>query len=346
LAVARGWTPSELAKHARKVLIAVDPDGAAERAAAAKANADVRYYPDADETATVVAHGDAVVLREIYDTLNDRAEAAGRAGDTRPVGVRRLAALADAVLNPPLGAAADGRSRAQRRQARRSAHITVDLATAAGLADNPGELAGYGPITATTARAILHDATMRRLLTDPVTGRGIDLGRASYRPSAALRRLIAARDASCTFPGCTRPAIDCDCDHRTEWDRDGHTDSDNLHALCRMHHNLKTKKLWRVTLNPDGTDTWTSAFGFTYRRRDDNYPIQPLAPPDDDHLPADASDAMLDADPDPPRADDPLPEAPDLSLEEYLQYSDELERASFLSACLNYDTWQTEKRAS
>lgn len=352
LAIARGWTPSELARHARKVLITVDPDGAAERAAAAKADANVRLYPDPDETATLVAAGDAIVLREVMDTLNDRAEQLSRGGDTRPVGVRRLAALSDAVLGSHLKTVPDDRPRTQRRrgrprsQRRAQVIVTVDLTTLLGLTDTPGELSGYGPITADTARQIAQDATLRRLVTDPMTGRGIDLGRASYQPSAALRRFVVARDRTCTFPGCTRPAINCQIDHRTEWCRGGCTDACNLHPLCLLHHNLKTKKLWHVTLNADGSETWRSALGFTYTKRDSHYPIELLQPPDDDHLADDADDELLDSDPDPPREDDPLPETPDLTIEEYLEYGDELERACYRSACFNYDAWSAEQRAS
>ena len=51
LAIDRGWTPSETAKAARKLVIALDPDGAKQRAAAAKNEADVNLYPGDDELA-------------------------------------------------------------------------------------------------------------------------------------------------------------------------------------------------------------------------------------------------------------------------------------------------------
>jgi Domain of unknown function (DUF222) len=349
LAVTRGWTPSELAKHARKALIAIDPEGAALRAIAAKANADVHFYPDVDETATLAANGDAIMLREVFDTVNDRAAQMGRAGDLRPVGVRRLAALADAVLNTRLvglDSPATNNRRTRSSRSRRHANIVIDLPTALGLSDNPGELTGYGPISAETAREIAQDATLRRLITDPINGRCIDLGRTSYPPSEALRRFVVARDRVCTFPGCCRPAVDCECDHRKDWSQHGRTDGDNLHSLCKLHHSFKTKKLWRVTVDRNGCEVWTSPFGFVYRRRDDDYPIEQLEPPGDDHIAEDASEDLLSSDPDPPREDDPLPESPDLTLEEYLTYSDDLDRACFRAACFNYDAFYAEQRAS
>jgi hypothetical protein len=61
--------------------------------------------------------------------------------------------------------------------------ISVDLTTYLGLTCKPGELAGYGPITAETARELSQDAQLRRLLTDPVEGVVVDVGRSRYRPS-------------------------------------------------------------------------------------------------------------------------------------------------------------------
>ncbi|MGH8836580.1 MAG: hypothetical protein ACRDWG_16525, partial [Actinomycetes bacterium] len=48
--------------------------------------------------------------------------------------------------------------------------VTVPATTLLGLTDIPGELAGYGPITAEVARRIVAHGTWRRLLTDPASG--------------------------------------------------------------------------------------------------------------------------------------------------------------------------------
>ncbi|HEY8827306.1 MAG TPA: DUF222 domain-containing protein, partial [Jatrophihabitantaceae bacterium] len=71
---------------------------------------------------------------------------------------------------------------------RRRPHIQITLAasTALGLDDQPGELAGYGPITAATARQVAAEATWRRLLTDPATGGLLDYGHTVYDPPQNL----------------------------------------------------------------------------------------------------------------------------------------------------------------
>lgn len=329
-AITRGWTPSQLGKAAAKAIIALDPDGAADRAKKAKADADVVLYPESNETASMVATGDAVTMRRLMDTIDARAAQMGRDGDLRRVGQRRLAALADYVLG-------------QRTPSDRpvvEAVVTIDLTTVLGLTQHPGELSGYGPISAETARELTKDAMLRRLITDPITSTMIDLGRTRYRPSPMLRRIVDSLHRTCRFPGCSRRAIACDCDHATAFNAGGETKTSNLHPLCRMHHNLKTNRLWTVELNPDGTESWTSALGFRYTKPAATYPVESLEPPEEINVPESGSYGSREADPDPPLVDDPLPEPPPITDEEYEAFTDALEQRCYAYANDNYDQWQ------
>ncbi|HEX3907641.1 MAG TPA: DUF222 domain-containing protein [Mycobacteriales bacterium] len=269
-AIAEGWTPAQLRRAARRALMAADPDGAADRAEKAKEiSSDVRLYGEDNEMASLIATGDAVTARAVMDAIESRAAGWKTDGDARPIGVLRVAALAQLVLGeqaakPPV-----------------QLLVQIDLATLLGLSRQPGELAGYGPISDETARALAGDATWRRLITDPLTHATLDLGHQAYRPTASLRRFIQARDQTCRFPGCTRRAIRCDLDHAVDFDERGPTNRANLHALCRTHHNLKTEKLWRVDRHPDGSETWTSRFGYSYTRAAPVQPVTDLTPPDD-----------------------------------------------------------------
>jgi hypothetical protein len=268
-AVAAGWTPAELRRAARRGLITADPDVAAERAETARGHCDVRLYGEDHEMASVVATADAVTSRLVIDAIDSQAQQWKRDGDARPIGQLRIAALAGAVLGE------------QTTSPRTEVLVTIDLPTLLGLTRKPGELAGYGPITDETARSLARDATLRRLITDPLTHETIDLGRKAYRPSETLRRFITARNRTCRFPGCHRRAVRCDIDHGIDYDGSGRTDRANLHCLCRTHHNLKTHRLWCVDMYPDGSETWTSHLGFRYTKPPPRQPVADLDPPDD-----------------------------------------------------------------
>ena len=53
-----------------------------------------------------------------------------------------------------------------------------------------------------------------------------------YHPSRKLAHLIRARSATCTAPGCRRPAARCDLDHTRPWDDGGATCECNLAPPC------------------------------------------------------------------------------------------------------------------
>jgi hypothetical protein len=90
------------------------------------------------------------------------------------------------------------------------AHLNpvLDLSTLLGLADGIGgvggvgqvELKGSGPVGFDVVRDLLADpkvaVTMRRLITDPVTGHLLDYGRRTYDVPQALRDFIISRDQS------------------------------------------------------------------------------------------------------------------------------------------------------
>ena len=125
------------------------------------------------------------------------------------------------------------------------------------------------PVPDAVARALAAGGTWRRLVTDPLSGAVIDVGRTRYRPPAALADLVRARDGACTHPGCAVPARRCDLDHITPWSGGGTTGLDNLTALCRTHHRLKHAPGWTLTRTPDGDLTWTPPTGARYRRNRD-----------------------------------------------------------------------------
>lgn len=169
--------------------------------------------------------------------------------------------------------------------------VTVPARTLSGESECPGEIVGYGPIDADAARLLASEAaTWTRLWVDPDTGAPLAIGRRRYAPTLAMRRFLGARDRTCRFPGCDKPAAATEADHTREWSEGGATETDNLALLCREHHRLKTVGHWKVSQvgadsgaptsvtapdksvsAPPGTLEWTAPSGhryITYPERD------------------------------------------------------------------------------
>ena len=92
-----------------------------------------------------------------------------------------------------------------------------------------------------------------------------------YHPTAEIREHVIVRDGTCVFPWCGRNARHCDLDHIIAYNHDhpelgGPTSTDNLAALCRHHHRLKTHGRWRYEMTEPGVFVWTSPLGNTYLR--------------------------------------------------------------------------------
>ncbi|OLO50061.1 HNH endonuclease, partial [Actinomyces oris] len=121
-----------------------------------------------------------------------------------------------------------------------------------------------------TAWALATGGTWRRLITDPVGGTVLDVGRTRYRPPAGLADLVRARDRACVFPTCQTPASRCDIDHLTAWSQGGTTSLNNLVVLCQAHHRLKHTPGWALTRdNTTGTLSWHTPDKTVYQRHPD-----------------------------------------------------------------------------
>ncbi|WP_336924124.1 HNH endonuclease signature motif containing protein [Aquipuribacter sp. SD81] len=143
--------------------------------------------------------------------------------------------------------------------------------------DAPGELDGVGPVPASLVRELAADARWRRWVTDPETGLVTWTSPRTYRPTAAVARLVKARDRECTFPTC-RARARSDVDHVIPFP-EGPTVPENLCVTCRRHHRLKHHGSFRTRLEPDGTLTWTTPTGVTVRNPTPSHPPPAVHPP-------------------------------------------------------------------
>ena len=186
--------------------------------------------------------------------------------------------------------------------------LTIPWGTWQGTSDTPGEAGGFGLLDPETARDLVtaaarHAATRwcytalnpdgtaaahacapgphpegppdpRTLRFNQVIRGPCDHAQAqgSYRPSRKLRHLIAARNATCTAPGCGQPAARCDLDHTTPWHRGGLTCPCNVSPLCRHHHRVKQAQGWRLDLPEPGVLRWRTPAGRTHTTTPTVYP--------------------------------------------------------------------------
>ena len=146
--------------------------------------------------------------------------------------------------------------------------LITALPTVLGIDQGVGHITGWGDVPAQQARelALQLGSIWKRVVTDPITGRAIEVSAGTYKVPAGMAEQVKARDGTCRAPGCEVPGDRCDHDHSKEWEPDGAggpTAETNLAALHRGHHNLKTGGFWDSDQSPDGTLTWTTATGRT-----------------------------------------------------------------------------------
>jgi hypothetical protein len=257
---------SQFTATLRRAVLAADPRSAEQRHADALDERRVVITPVDDGMAQLWAlmpADGAALIGCVLDALAVKAPGERRSADQR---------RADAMVDVFARVLADSNLPEQHGM-RPSVQVTVAASTLLGADDQPGELTGYGPITATQARRIAADesGTWRRLLTDPATGQLLDYGRNTYRPPRDLADFVIARDRTCVFPTCRRAARRCDLDSQP-FDAGGSTSAENLAPLCRRHHCAKHEADWTLTRQPDGSYHWTSPTGHHHTVQPTPYP--------------------------------------------------------------------------
>lgn len=149
--------------------------------------------------------------------------------------------LADALVELASG----GAERAQLQ-------VTSSLETLLGLAGAPAADMEFSlPISSSTVERLACDCAVTRVLLDS-DSTVIDVGRSKRVVSGPARRALNARDGSCRWPGCDRPASWSAAHHVVHWIHGGTTDLDNLVLLCHRHHRMVHEGSWQLVRSDDG----------------------------------------------------------------------------------------------
>lgn len=251
-------TTGQLAARVRKMCVAVQPEQAKNR------------YEDAVEQrkvireATVEGTANLLILdappervAEVFNRLDYIAKSLHVPGETRTLDQIRTDIALD-LLSGRIDSEKTGRG---------TINLHVDLETLARLREEPGDLAGFGPVIADIARQITSqqaESEWRYRVTDPNTGLPIHIGTTRRRPNAEQKRTVELRDLTCVFPGCRMPAVECDIDHIEMWEKTGRTDNARLGPGCRHDHVRRHKFGWTYQPLPGGDYLWTGLLGHTY----------------------------------------------------------------------------------
>jgi hypothetical protein len=96
---------------------------------------------------------------------------------------------------------------------------------------------------------------------------------AGHDPGVLLRHLTQIRNATCTAPGCRRPASQCDFEHNIPYEAGGRTCECNTGPKCRYDHRLKQHPRWKAEQPMPGLVRWTTPAGRQYTTEPTRYPI-------------------------------------------------------------------------
>jgi hypothetical protein len=139
-------------------------------------------------------------------------------------------------------------------------------------ANGPGPPSGYG-----TWRFSTGVPGQRDLLLDigPIPSGDCDHRHQAkgHDPGVMLRHLAQVRHATCTGPGCRRPAVSCDFEHNIPYEAGGRTCLCNGNPKCRHDHRVKQDPRWKVEQLPSGEVRWIMPSGRQYVTEPTRYPI-------------------------------------------------------------------------
>lgn len=267
--LARRSAVGRVRRRASLLACRLDPASAQERHQRAYEGRALSCRAEADGMATLTLSTDAITARRILIVVDRMARGRLSQGSA-------AVARADAAVALLLGEAIPAREVVAREvvampvmsSGRPVVAVHVALSTLVGLDSAPGVVPGLGPVPAPVACALAADSQWVRFITDEV-GTVVGVGRHRYVPGAALADLVRARDLRCQFPHCEQPASRCDLDHINPFDharpaRGGPTTAENLQALCRRHHRLKTAGVWSVVRAGDGSLEWSGPVGLSH----------------------------------------------------------------------------------
>ncbi|TNC21904.1 HNH endonuclease signature motif containing protein [Amycolatopsis alkalitolerans] len=231
-----GKDSNQIRRAARDLVHRIDGAGANERAVKRREDRSVRLLHEEDAMATLIAYLPAETASAIYARVDTIVKRRKRGHDERTHDQLRADVLSELLLG------------VDQSDVLGTVFLHVPIGTALGITEHGAVLEGHGEIPGEIAREILNrpQRVWKKVITDPVSGAVLDVGRTTRRPPAAIRDLVRARDRECGMPHCHRPAHHAQLDHAQRWRHNGSTSARNIRALCQHHNLLREKTGWDV----------------------------------------------------------------------------------------------------
>jgi hypothetical protein len=249
-----GLTHVKAGRAAARAVIRIDAEAALQRATRNRADQRVSMFRDTDGVAILQVRGPAEQILATHQALDAHARALRAIGDQRTTGQIMTQTLVERVTGQAYAVDVDV-----------EVQLVMEAPTLLGQDGEPVDLVGFGPISPDIADDLIAqapNASVRRLLVDPVDGTLVVRDPRRRHFDAPSRGHIRARDRSCRQPGC-----DCrirDDDHIHEYAAGGETVVGNGQGLCKRSHTIKSLPGWVVTTQGKAT-IWTTPTGHTYR---------------------------------------------------------------------------------
>ncbi len=242
-----GLGSRRLVCECRQVAYRLDPHSVVRRSAQAVGDRYVSLRPAPDTMTWLTALLPVAQGVAAFAALGVAADSARAAGDGRGRGQL----MADRLVERLTGQATAGAVPV-------GVHLVMSDQTLLAAGDGPAHLAGYGPVPAGVARALVGASQgvagwVRRLYQRPGTGDLVALeSRARCFPKG-LAQLIEVRDQTCRTPWCDAPIRHVD--HVQPHEAGGATSYANGQGLCEACNHAKQAPGWRASPGPEGAQT-------------------------------------------------------------------------------------------
>ncbi|MDP4013538.1 MAG: DUF222 domain-containing protein, partial [Candidatus Nanopelagicales bacterium] len=202
LAGSRVWTCAEVRRTAKGIKHNLAPPLLEEARLRARQDRRVELRDEQDGMCELLALLPQEEGGRIWRRLTAIAKGMSSDGTGRRIDQIRADTLTDLILNNPTSAPT-GSPAAGSAATGVEVNVVVGLDTLLGLAEDPGEVTGLGPVPAAVARELAADGKWRAWIVDAASSTVTATGSRTYTPGAALARLVRAREPYCRHPGGT-----------------------------------------------------------------------------------------------------------------------------------------------